>query len=29
MAKAFALASSHDVAGVWVDGDQVKSLPSR
>ena len=25
VAKAFALACSHDVAGVWVDGDQVKS----
>ncbi len=27
LAKAFALASSHDVAGVWVGGDQVKPSP--
>jgi guanine deaminase len=27
VAKAFALASSHDVAGVWVGGDQVKPAP--
>jgi guanine deaminase len=26
VAKAFALASSHDVAGVWVGGDQVKPI---